>query len=192
MSEERPKAPGNFRQIIVDFVGDLTTVFPEYAILWQKWSPVNLSKLSAEESELEMSYLFEYCTTVYPERFFDVLYQNADVFCPEKGRGTNTCFLPNVEFKLLYNTKGVSETTQKTMWKYLQLILFTIVGAIQDKSKFGDSMNMFDGIDENDLHNKLNETIGGLSDFFQKVNSADESGSLGKSDSWEKLDHDTL
>lgn len=169
-SDPRPECPGNFQQIITDFTSDLTTVFPEYAILWQKWSSDNLAKLSVPEVQLEMSYLFEYCTTVFPERFFDILYQNVDIFNPVTGLATDTCFLPNVEFKLLYNTKGVSDTTQKTMWRYLQLILFTIVGAIQDKSKFGNSLNMFDGIDETELHAKLNDTIGSISDFFQSVN----------------------
>ena len=170
MSDDtRPTCPTNFRQIISDFTNDLTTVFPEYSNLWIKWSCDSLSRLSENELSLEMSYLFEYCVTIFPERFFDILYQNNDIFMSESLTTANTCFLPNVDFKLLYNTDGVSENTKKTMWKYLQLICFTIVGTIQDKSKFGESMNMFDGIDEAELHTKLNDTISGISDFFQNV-----------------------
>ena len=166
---DTPEYPGNFKQIICDFTGDLTTVFPEFSMLWRKWTAASLGALSEEDLYLEMSYLYEYCTTIFPERFFDILYQNTDIFKLESS--VNTCFLPNVEFKLLYNTPGVSETTQKTMWKYLQLILFTIVGSISDKSKFGNSASQFDGVDESELHNKLNETIGGISEFFQTLNS---------------------
>ena len=163
-----------FKQIIVDFVGDLNTVFPEYSMLWQKWTAANLGCLSEEELHLEMSYLYDYCMTVFPERFFDILYQNDELFLVKQDVPlVNTCFLPNVEFKLLYNTAGISDNTRKTMWKYLQLILFTVVGSIQDKSKFGDSASMFDGVDETELHSKLNETINGISDFFQKMNADD-------------------
>ena len=76
--------------------------FPEYANLWEKWPNAN---------DKEFQELFEYCTKIYPERFFDVLYQNVDIFLEESE--TNTHFLPNVDFKLLFNCEGVSESNQK-------------------------------------------------------------------------------
>jgi hypothetical protein len=45
--------------------------------------------------------------------------------------------------------------------------------SIKDKTNFGDSANLFDGIDETELQEKLNETIFGLSDFFKN---ADDNG----------------
>jgi len=51
--------------------------------------------------------------------------------------------------------------------------MVTIMNGIDDKSVFGDTMNLFDGINEEDLHKKLSETIGGLSDFFKENLSAD-------------------
>jgi hypothetical protein len=61
------------------------------------------------------------------------------------------------------------------MWKYLQLILFTILGSVQDKSTFGASANVFDGIDETELHKKMTETMEGISEFFSKMGTSEES-----------------
>lgn len=156
---ESIQVPENFRSIIVDFTTDLSATFPEYAYLWSKWTDPALS-------EDELNGLFQYCMKVYPERFFDVLNQNNEIF--DHDNTTNTMFLPNVEFKLLFSCDGVSENTKKTLWKYIQLILFTIVSGIQDKTSFGDAMNMFEGIDETMLQDKLKETMESISSFFNK------------------------
>jgi Asp-tRNA(Asn)/Glu-tRNA(Gln) amidotransferase C subunit len=105
--------------------------------------------------------------TVFPERFFDIMYQNAEIFDLENE--TNVKFLPDVNFKVLYNCEGVSENTKKTIWKYLQLLLFNVIGSVDDKSKFGDAAGIFEGIDENMLQDKLKETMAGLGDFFKKM-----------------------
>jgi len=148
----------NFISAIRDLITDLSNTFPEYAFLWEKWTDLSLSQNVSQD-------LFEYCLTVYPERFFDILYQNDDIFLITSE--VNTRFLPNVDFKILFNGENVSEVTKKSLWKYLQLILFTIVNKVTDKSKFGDSANMFDGIDETELHEKINAAMINLGDFFQ-------------------------
>jgi hypothetical protein len=43
------------------------------------------------------------------------------------------------------------------------------MAGIQDKTTFGETANMFDGIDENDFQEKLNEMMNGLTDFFTKA-----------------------
>ena len=148
----------NFKSIIHDFTMDLTTTFPEFSHFWKKWT-------SATDDEYKT--LFEYCITVFPERFFDIMYQNAEIF--DLNNETNVKFLPDVNFKVLYNCEGVSENTKKTIWKYLQLLLFNVIGSVDDKSKFGDAANIFDGIDENMLQDKLKETMAGLGDFFKNM-----------------------
>jgi hypothetical protein len=95
------------------------------------------------------------------------MYQNAEIF--DLKNETNVLFLPDVNFKVLYNCEGVSENTKKTIWKYLQLLLFNVIGSVDDKSKFGDAASIFDGIDENMLQDKLKETMAGLGDFFKKM-----------------------
>lgn len=155
---ESPAVPENFANLIVDFTRDLSVTFPEYSHLWQQWTTL-------EMPEVEVRHLFDYCLSVYPERFFDILYQNDDIFKADSD--ANTLFLPGVEFKTLYNCENVSENTHKAIWKYLQVIMLATVNAVKDKTGFGDTMNMFDGIDEADLQSKLAETISGISEFFK-------------------------
>jgi hypothetical protein len=152
------EVPSNFRSVITDFTADLTLTFPEYAAQWAQWTE------SAGMPEEEVKNLFEYCLAVYPERFFDILYQNEDIFKADSA--ANVAFLPSIDFKSLFCCEGVSESTKKTMWKYLQLILFSVVGGIKDKSTFGESMNLFNGIDEGELQSKLKETMENLTQFF--------------------------
>jgi len=147
--------PAKFQTIIRDFTKDLTNTFPEYSILWKKWAEEDVSSKDIEK-------LFKYCTQVYPERFFDILYQNAEMFDDNK---TNTCFLPHVQFSELWKL-NISETTRQTIWKYLQLILFQVVGGLSSQTEFGETANIFQGVNEDELQEKIRETLDGLKDFF--------------------------
>lgn len=153
------EVPSNFKSIINDFTRDLTTTFPEYAYLWSKWS--------GQVSDTDTQELFSYILTIFPTRFFDIIYENDTIFKMDDETDVN--FLPNVNFRLLYNCEDITENTKKSIWKYLQLILFSIVGAIKDKTNFGDTSNMFEGIDENDLQDKLAETMNSMTDFFKNL-----------------------
>ena len=154
------RVPENFRSSIVDFTTDLSTTFPEYSALWSKWSDKTTSV-----SEFET--LYEHCTQVYPERFFDILNQNAEIF--SKGSDKDTHFLPGVDFTLLFHCAGVSENTRETIWKYLQVILLTLVNSMKDKVNFGDTMKMFENLDEGDLHSKLQGAMENIGKFFEKM-----------------------
>lgn len=148
-------------KILQDFVADLSTTFPEKKDLWGKWQHI--------ETE-ESTHLMEYFSTVYPERFFDILYQNEDIFNnPE----INTCFLPEVSFAELFHS-NISENTKKTIWKYLQLILFQVIENVKSKGEFGESANLFQGIDEQELKSKMHETLDGLKAFFQQTTEGEE------------------
>lgn len=152
------KVPADFANILVDFTKDLTITFPEYKHLWEQWTTI-------EMPESEVRNVFEYCITILPERFFDILYQNDDMFKPDSN--TNTSFLPGVDFKVLYNCDNVSEKTHQSIWKYLQVLLLSAISAVKDKTNFGDAMNMFDGVSEDDLQEKLKETMDSLNSFFK-------------------------
>ncbi|NBQ17573.1 hypothetical protein EBU24_04615 [bacterium] len=146
----------NLRSIVIDFTNDLTKVFPEYAFLWERW-------LTADDAEYEK--LHQHFMAVFPERFFDIMNSNADIFKSESD--LNVMFLPDVDFKLLFNCEGISENTKTSMWKYLQLLLFTVLGSVKDTANFGDTLNMFSSMDETDLQEKMKETMEGLGDFFK-------------------------
>lgn len=143
--------PEKFPEVIRDFLADLSVAFPEYVYLWSE--------------AYDIPQLYQYCLTVYPERFFDILYQNEDIFSSEST--ANTMFLPNVEFKMLYSTEGISANTKQALWKYLQLVLITIMGNIKTSASFGDTASLFEGVEEEELQKKLAETVEGLTDFFK-------------------------
>nr|QFG75128.1 MAG: hypothetical protein [Megaviridae environmental sample] len=149
-SEEDKKK--EFLKIATDFLNDVKTTYPE---LTNKIDELNKDK---EE-------LLNYCKVVYPERFFDILYQNNDIF--KEDSKVNTYFLPNIDFKQLWNTEGVSDKTKNVIWKYLQLILFNIVGELNNKDMFGDAANIFEAIDKTDFKDKLEETISQMGDMFK-------------------------
>lgn len=154
--------PEKFPLVMTDFLRDLSTTFPEFANLWEHWLI----------PEANMKELFEYCFTVYPERFFDILYQNDDIFSDSSE--INTLFLPNVEFKTLFSITDITENTKKTMWKYLQLIMITIMSSIKTSASFGDAASIFEGIEEGELQSKLSETMEGLSHFFKNMTHPNE------------------
>jgi hypothetical protein len=153
----------NLRSIIIDFTNDLTKVFPEYAFLWERW-------LTADDAEYEK--LNQHFMSVFPERFFDIMNSNMDIFSPESD--ANVMFLPDVDFKLLFNCAGVSEGTKTSMWKYLQLLLFTVLGSVKDTTNFGDTLDMFESMNETDLQDKMKETMAGLEDFFKGMGSQEQ------------------
>tara|TARA_B110000483_G_scaffold142221_1_gene169938 strand:+ start:193 stop:1365 length:1173 start_codon:yes stop_codon:yes gene_type:complete len=148
--------PENFKQTIHDFTRDLNTTFPEYTNYTSKWQ--NMDDHTCEE-------LYKHCSTFYPPHFFDILYQNEDLYIEK-----NLFFIPELDFALLFNCEDVSENTKQTIWKYLQLILFMVAGNIKDKSMFGDTANIFEGIEEDKLEEKLKDTMGDIQGFFSKMN----------------------
>ena len=61
--------------------------------------------------------IYEYFKKVLPERFFDILYKNGELFLDESEHSTE--FLPGIVFKQLWNL-DISDKTKETIWKYLQ------------------------------------------------------------------------
>lgn len=181
-TSEPPSIPDNFANLIVDFTRDLSITFPEFSNSWQQWSTL-------EMPEVEIRHLFDYCLSVYPERFFDILYQNEDIFSADSD--VDVHFLPGIDFKLLYNCENVSENTRKAIWKYLQVIMLASINSVKDKANFGDTMNLFDGIDAGDLQSKLAETISSIGDFFKSsgLGEAQPSGENGDEE-WETDEED--
>ena len=55
------------------------------------------------------------------------------------------------------------------MWKYLQLLLFATVGSLKDKNLFGDTANLFEGINEDELGEKLKDTMKDIEGFFSNM-----------------------
>ena len=158
--------PEKFPEVIRDFLADLTIAFPEYVFLWEAW----------QNPDVDIRPLYEYCLTVYPERFFDILYQNVEMIETD----SNMMFLPNVDFRMLMTAPGISDNTKQAIWKYLQLILITIMGNVKSAASFGDTAGLFEGIEEEELQKKLGETIEGLTGFFKGLSKDGSSESMEK------------
>lgn len=174
--------PEEFVKVLRDFVGDLKTTFPEYVSFINKWwktseqysdiENIEERKSAFEKGESKsIRTLFEYSKKKFPPRFFDILYKNEDIF--KQDSDVDTEFLPQIHFKNLWQC-DISDKTRETIWKYLQLIMFSIVGTIDNKDAFGDTAKMFEAINEEEFKSKLEETLTQMQGLF------DISGNIGE------------
>lgn len=175
---EKPKSvehltpPDEFYKIINDFTSDILITFPEYSGIISRWW--NRPSENIEESKKkETLFIFRHCVKVFPERFFDILYKNDEIFKEESEVVTE--FLPGIVFKQLWNL-DISDNTKETMWKYLQLILFSVIGTVHSSSELGETAKLFEAIDEEELKKKLEETLEGMQNLFDTpLNGTDSS-----------------
>jgi len=173
--------PEEFKKVIKDFVRDIRTTFPEYETFVEKWwkgreyfaSMENEEEREAIIAKTEannMKFIFKFCLKRYPPRFFDILYQNTEIFTEDSEIDTE--FLPYIHFKNLWQC-DISDKTRETIWKYLQLILFSIVGSLENREAFGDTSKLFEAINEDEFKSKLEETLNGMQDIFKGQTQAD-------------------
>ena len=156
------KPPEEFYKIVNDFTSDILTTFPEYSGVVSRWWNRPSENLE-ETKEKEVLFVFRHCVKIFPERFFDILYKNVDLF--SEGSEFSTEFLPGIVFKQLWSC-DISDSTRETIWKYLQLILFSVIGTVHNKSELGDTAKLFEAIDEEELKKKLQETLEGMQNLF--------------------------
>jgi len=160
--------PGDFSKLIYDLINDILFTFPEY----KENLHIDLLNIKETQEETSIKNLYEHFKKVLPERFFDILYKNNDIFEKED---INTEFLPGIDFKLLWK-EDISEKTKETIWKYLQLILFTVIGKIDSQDSFGDTAKLFEAINETELKGKLEETMANLNNMMSGEDVVDISG----------------
>ena len=145
-----PPAP-EFKKIISDFVADIATVFPEH------------SEACAAVYNMDTAEVFKHCKRTYAPQFFNILYRNDTVLFAEPIE-----LLPGLNFKALWETPDVSDATKEAVWKYLQLVMFSVVSDLSDTSTFGDAAKLFEAIDESVLKSKLEEVMEQMQDMFKE------------------------
>jgi len=166
--------PDEFTKVIKDFVGDLKITFPEYDSLINKWwknkstfdyieNEEERNKAIEESEATSTKMIFSFCQKKIPPRFFDILYKNEDIFQADYEGDTE--FLPHIHFKSLWQF-DISQSTKETIWKYLQLIMFSIVGSLNNSEAFGDSAKLFEAINQDEFKNKLEETLEQMQGIF--------------------------
>ena len=154
--------PDELKKIVKDFITDILNTFPEYK---DKFTNNELEYLKKDSNVEKLKVSFDYFKTVYPERFFDILYENEELFTDN---AKNTKFFANIDFKDIWK-ENISDNTKNIIWKYLQLMLFSLSKNI-DGDTFGDTAKMFEAIDEGVLKNKLEEVISSMNDVFDISN----------------------
>jgi hypothetical protein len=171
------KIPEEFPKILNDFISDIFITFPEYILLINKWwnRPCTPDK-QEENKQKEVLFLFKHCIKSFPERFFDILYKNEEIFNDDSD--VNTEFLPGIVFKQLWNC-DISTNTRDTIWKYLQLILFAVIGTVRSSSQLGDTAKMFEQINEEELKSKLEETLKEMQNLFENTKKTGEQSENG-------------
>jgi hypothetical protein len=122
--------------------------------------------------------LYTHCRAICPVRFFDILYKNETLFASSTANETSetneecgasnddVSMLPGVDFREIWATEDITDNTKDIIWKYLQLILFSIVNNLSDMGSFGDTAKLFEAIDDGELKTKLEEVIGEMGSMF--------------------------
>ena len=165
--EQDNKSYDDFKKVVFDFLRDISVTYPEL-----NSNVLHIKKMVDDDVEE----VFEYCKTVYPERFFDILYENEEMF---EDISRDTRFLPGLDMQKLW-LDDISDKTKDVIWKYLQLILFSVIGKIDNTEMFKDTSHIFEAIDEEQLKKKLEETINGMSDMFDLSKNMENFSNMGE------------
>ena len=183
-SKQNENPIDNLRKIIFDFTNDLLTSFPE---LRETLDPNLLAVIENDETpETELLAVRDYCLKIYPEKFFEILYQNEKLF-----EGDEPIYLlPSIDFAYIWK-ENISDSTRKTIWKYLQLLLFALISDMSDTTSFGDTAKLFEAIDNDAFKTKLQETIFNMDNAFDGDSSGNASGKENELPDPEKL-HDHM
>ena len=155
----------DFIKVICDLTQDLMNTFPD--ILSNNENPIKEISLLIETDvsavEKVIKELYVYCRTNLPKYFFDILYENNDVFNTEE----EIYLLPNINFVELWKT-DITDTTKSTIWKYLQLILFTVVSDIKSGDSFGDTAKLFEAINTDEFKEKIEASLHDMENIFKQ------------------------
>jgi hypothetical protein len=131
---------------------------------------LDLHNIKETRDEDSVQSVYEHIKQVFPERFFDILYKNEEIFTKED---INTEFLPGIDFKDLWKA-DISVNTKDTIWKYLQIILFSVIGKVNSQDSFGDTAKLFESINEDELKQKLEETMSNLQNMMNDAGDGSE------------------
>lgn len=151
--------PVELIKILKDFIGDVLTTFPEYK---ESFTDDELEFVMDNPNQSKMYKAVEYFKEVYPERFFDILYENQEMFLDSD---KNTKFFKNIDFADIWK-ENISDNTRNIIWKYLQLVLFSLSNNIDGVENFGDTAKLFEAIDEDELKTKLEDVISSMGNIF--------------------------
>ena len=135
----------SFVKVTKDFLVDLLSTFPEL----EPTLDANLKAIrdGCDAEDPRAKTVIEYVSTTWSDRFFDILGEKESMFASE-------CFLlPGIDFKVLWN-ENISEKTKLVIWKYLKLLVLTVVGGMGDHE---GAEKMIEGLSEEEVKAKLDD-----------------------------------
>ena len=127
------------KTVLGDFCNDIKNTFPEKSEIVEKY---NIDELVG------------YCKDYFTQRTLEIVYKNEKIFTDEP-----TYFLPDIDFNELWNS-NISDETKETIWKYLQLILFSYVSL--DEYSFDDTVKFFEQLDKDEFKDKIEDIMKNL------------------------------
>lgn len=151
-----------FRTIYIEFIEDTLTTFPEYKSVVECDTNIIYPFLNNHDTAEDCSMIIEHCKTHFLPHFFHIMYQDKEMFNSEEPLE----FIPNIDFRILWNDTQLTEKTRNVIWKYLQLILFELVHYTRDTSSFGSAEDLFKAIDDKQLKEKMSEVIENMKTMF--------------------------
>ena len=160
------KITEDFIKVVCDLTQDLIGTFPD--IIDKNDNPIKEihSLINNDEiSKLEhvIKDIYVYCRKTFPKYFFDILYENNEIFDKDEP----VYLLPNIDFVELWKT-DISESTRATLWKYMQLVLFTVVSDIDTGDSFGDTAKLFEAINTDEFKNKIEASLHEMEEIFKQ------------------------
>jgi len=188
MSSAKSLPPQEFFNVMRDFVADLKRTFPELEPTIHKWwkEPSDFDHIADEVERdaafnaaraVSVQFLFNFCKNKYPGHLMQLMNQSESLFSDGDSE-----FLPHICFKQLWNMEDISTNIKEAMWKYMQLILFSIIQSATDTTTGAESSekaapnnNM-----EDDILREFRESMTGLgadgmTQFFENARRRAES-----------------
>lgn len=151
-------ATSNLIVLVQKFVADMVPTFPE------------ATKALEKVALLTEKQFIKACAPHYAGSFFFLLQKNDEMFI----NGTEPLeFLPGIDFRPLWNAKGLSDGTRDAIWRHLQLVMFELVPLVTDKTQFGDSAALFEAITPEQLQEELEAAFAGLDEAAEGVDGAE-------------------
>lgn len=166
--------PEEFRKIIAEFINDIIATFPEYELIINKWwkckeakditDPTERQDVMNKSNAEKLTFIHNYCLSVFPERFFEIVQQSETLFSVTSTH--NTEFLPGVSFKYIMNS-DISENTRETIWKYLKLITISLASNAKKDNTFLDTAKLFESFNHEDFKEKMQDTMEKMQNVFE-------------------------
>lgn len=159
----------DFVKVVKDLSKDLMGTFSD--ILERDDNPIKeISKIEENDEDKEkletlVKVVYAHCKEVFPKYFFDILYENNDIYNDNE----ELFLLPNINFVELWKT-DISDSTRSTIWKYLQLILFTVVADVNTGESFGDTAKLFEAINTEEFKEKIEASLEEMENVFKEKN----------------------